>query len=140
MVKSIAELINSINTIIITIFTIVTALFWYGVTQGSWQNNENGCIEFDIRPTIQGQIYAPGGVTITKYKGGFTILNWASFEFITEVNGELNWGGIATGWINPFNRTLNLTYKNQTLNGKLKSGYVEKKGIVFTHRTESCLR
>ena len=138
LVKVLAEYIGSISKITGAAATLVTILCWYSVSVGSWHNTSNGCIEFDVRPTVEGLLYSPDPAVITKYENGFTIINWVSIRFFTERRGQRTEGGIATGWVNPFTGTLSLRYKLQEIGGKLADGYRAKQPIVFERKANEC--
>ncbi|MCG8092372.1 MAG: hypothetical protein JAZ17_01880 [Candidatus Thiodiazotropha endolucinida] len=65
------------------VFMIFTTGFWLWICTGSWQDKirqdiprqGNGCAEFDSKMPIGGHIYSPDPEVITKYSGGYFLLN-----------------------------------------------------------------
>lgn len=122
-------------------FTVITGMFWYGLTVGSWKDevNRNGCAEFDLRPKLlTGAVYAPDKRVVTKYSAGFVLLNRATFDHVVFRNNTRNVEGVSTFWINPFTLSMTLYYKNQIVNGKVISGHSENEGINFKWQNTKC--
>ena len=136
--KKVAEFVSACTTIGSALLLISSLVFWYTATHGSWRNSVHGCFELDLRPTLEGVLVSPSGNVLTKYSGGFTILNWVSFKFTEQRNRQITVSGIGTGFINPVARTLTIKYKIQEDRGILIDGYRETVGIVFNSESKKC--
>jgi hypothetical protein len=125
-------------------FGVVTSVFWFWLCQGSWRDEDrpaatsNGCLEFDLRAKIKGQLYSPNPLVVTRYSDGYVLLNWASFDFEGIRGGTSTEKGVAYMWINPFTMSLSLHYKIQAIGDFPQGGHRETAGLRFRWNREPC--
>lgn len=95
-------------------------------------------MEFDLRTSLKGALYAPDPSVVTKYSGGYMLGNWAGFDFETTRNAVVWERGTAYLWLNPFTLSTTLHYKIQALGDNGFGGYREQEGLRFKWNYDPC--
>lgn len=75
-----------LGALFVASFGVLTAIFWFFLCTGSWQDTRqivpnSGCIEFDLRPDIEGRNIAPNKIVFTDYNNGYVFGYTAIFNF-----------------------------------------------------------